>query len=231
MFNLKRLLYDEVADAPTHTEDKVTPLVTSVPQQQQAYNPPPTHVDYNPAPNNPFIPKSYATQTIISPEEQAKWQNYFNDLLERVKKGCPEYGLFLANIDKVSKTDATTPMMNKIKFAFGFTELTKEQLLSAINKAYEAVQNDRKAVFEPSQAKKTNDGIDYNAQLIQEKQATILANNEANRVLNEDILKCQSEMAATTEKINTRAMCYDTLAGQLLAKVSEDIKGVQSYIV
>jgi hypothetical protein len=220
----KKLLYDDVPDVVTK-EKPVTPLITSMPQAQVV------NTAVNIAPVNPFIPKNYATQNVISPEDQEKWQNYFNSLLERVKKETPEYGHFLNNIDKVSEADASTPIINKFKFAFGFTGLTKTQLLTAANKAYEMVQNDRLNVFLPNQAKKIADGVDYNAQLIQEKQAAILANNEANRILSEEIQKCQIEMSANKEKIDTRAMCYDTLASQLLAKVAEDIKGVQSYII
>ena len=53
---------------------------------------------------------------------------------------------------------------------------------------------------------------------------------EANKKLNEEIIQHQSDIETNKQKISTREICYNTLFNQLLTKVSEDIKGIQSYI-
>ena len=222
---LDRFLYKEVPDKESTDDAKnvVTPLVTQVPDSFK--------------PNNVFAGKSNTftpaggVSSQPSAEEMGKWQNYFTKLLETAKGQNALYGQFLSNIEMVSETDTSTPIANKFKLAYKFMKgTTKQQIIDAAMNALAGIVNDRKATFEQRQAQKTKEGIDDKSQVILNNQEQIRIKTEEIKKLTEDNARLETEKLAARDNIAERLACYNILSEQLVAKVKDDITGLNNYL-
>lgn len=218
---LKKLVYDEVPTEDQGTPKKVetiTPLVTNTNvNNKQVFN------NTNGITDNMFTPAP--VQPVISEQDKALWQKYFSNLYDKVKNKT-NYGQFLANIETVMETDNTLADTSKFKMSFSFMKkqgITKEMLLTSINEAIAAVENDRKTVFDTDMQSK-QDKIATNNTLINEKQLAM-------QKLQEEIVQLKSSTEETKSKIATKTLCYNALSSQLLTKIKNDIIGVNNFIV
>jgi len=214
---IKKALYDEVPEAPAKPAATVTPLVTN------------NNVSGYPAampqsmPTNMFAPAQ--TQPVISAEDKKKYEDYFGNLYNLAKSKSANYGEFLTNIETVIETDPTLPDANKFKMAFSFMKkkgVTKEALSIALTDAINIIENDRKMVFDADINKK-NANIDSNIKLIADKKLAM-------QKLAEEIQQLENETETIKSKISTKTYLYNSFASQLIAKIKNDLAGIQSFI-
>ena len=107
---------------------------------------------------------------------------------------------------------------------------TKQQIIDAAMNALAGIVNDRKATFEQRQAQKTKEGIDDKSQQILNNQEQIRIKTEEIKKLTEDNARLETEKLAAKNNIAERLTCYNILSEQLVAKVKDDITGLNNYL-
>ena len=165
------------------------------------------------------------TQPVISAEDKKKYEDYFGNLYNLAKVKSANYGEFLTNIETVIETDPTLPDANKFKMAFSFMKkkgVTKEALSIALTDAINIIENDRKMVFDADINKK-NANIDSNTKLVADKKLAM-------QKLAEEIQQLENETETIKSKISTKTYLYNSFASQLVAKIKNDLAGIQSFI-
>jgi hypothetical protein len=220
---LSNIFTDEVPD-PVNTKPAIDmkPLVTNnTPTASTAQ-----------ITNNVIVNNNYTQQPVITPEKQKQYQKYFGDIYDDVSKRNANYNTFLSNIKIVDETDPTIPIDKKIKFAYAYMKniATKEELLSATNKVYDAIVADRTQTFDKEQAQKTTERVDNKSKLILDKQNAIAIKQQEIAALTDEINKLNIEINNNKENLSINVLCYNTYSEQLLNKIKQDIQFIQNYI-
>lgn len=218
----EKLIYNEI-----ETKEKENPLPGIFPEVKtgiqnpfQQTQPVATYV----APTQNIF-ATVSSKPTISPENEAKWRDYFSALYSKVKEANMEYGTFLSNVETVIETAPNLDIVGRFKMAFSFIKkqgTTKEMLLGSANNVLASIENDRKSEFESNKQKRVAE--------IESKTKSIIDKQESIKKLTEEISLLQTEINTGNEKIAIRNYCYDSLSTQLLSKIKEDITGISNNI-